>query len=449
MRDPRILHVDIDAFFASVEQVLDPALRGKPVIVGSAQRNHGVVASASYEARPYGIRAGMPLHRARELCPRATFLAGDYRQYRRFSREVFDLLSDVSPAVEKGSLDEAYVDLGGCKRLYGTWSARPLGRLPFSSPAPGVFARRENSPPSPSQRCVPDVESRWVSALAAWIQRTVWARLHLPISVGCARNKIAAKCASDFAKPRGLVLVEDGAEEAFFGLLSLEDIPGIGRSVRARFRKWNVRTVQEARRLPRPLLIQAFGPHLGEGVYDALRARGTAQLEEPDHPSSISRETTFWNASNDRRFIESMLHYLVQRVGNCLRSQGLAAGRVHVKLRYHDFKSARASRTLNSPTSSDQEIFEIAREQLWRRWSRSRRLRLVGVSVSTLRPAGAHQPDLFDDSEERNRRLDRCVDNLRERFGFSVVQRGPSIKLDCRLEKKRDGYKLRTPSLSR
>lgn len=449
MIGPTILHVDLDAFFASVEQVLHPELRGQPVIVGSAQKRRGVVVSASYEARPCGVHAGMPIYEARRLCPNATYLAGEYSEYRRFSREVFDLLTEVSPDVEKGSLDEAYLDLGGCRRLYGTWSAGPLGRLPYHEPARGVYLRREDSPPGPRERSAPEDHHRWVAAVAAWVQRTVRARTGLPISVGCATNKLAAKCASDFGKPRGLVLVEPGAEEAFFGLLSLEDIPGLGHAVRRRLRRWNVRTVEEARRLPGHLLRQAFGSRQGEGIFQALRGRGSDVLSEPDHPSSISRETTFWHASNDRWFVEAMLFYLIERVGNALRRQGLAGRRVHLKLRYHDFSGNDTSRTLDSPTSEDQKIFRTARRLLVRRWSRTRRLRLIGVKLTGLHPIDGYQQDLFDDTEGRHRRLDRCLDGLRDRYGFSVVQRGAAIELTTRLEKKRDGYRLRTPALSR
>ncbi|MDP6107175.1 MAG: hypothetical protein QGI33_01925 [Candidatus Brocadiia bacterium] len=178
MEAPTILHVDIDAFFASAEQVLRPALRGRPVIVGSAQERRGVVASAFYEARAYGLKAGMPIVRARELCPHGVYLAGSFGEYLRSSREMLDVLGGLSPALERLGLDEAYVGLGGCERLYGGLGAGPLGRVPLAE--------------------------------ALHAKRLIRARTGLNVSVGCAANKLAAKAASDFAKPNGVALVEPG-----------------------------------------------------------------------------------------------------------------------------------------------------------------------------------------------------------------------------------------------
>ena len=449
MAIPNVLHVDLDAFFASAEQVRDPSLRGRPVIVGSAHEKRGVVAAASYEARPYGVRAGMPIFQARELCPDAVFLPGDFRMYLRFSRQVFELLEGISPAVERASLDEGYVDLSGCERLYGTWSAGPLGRLPFCEDAPGVYVRRESQAVPPGRRTTVPQPWRWVAAMGLWIKRLVKARTGLNVSVGCAANKLVAKTASDCAKPNAVVLVAPGSEEDFFLTLPLGDIPGMGRAVLEKLRRWNVRTVADARRLPREVLGAAFGDRHGPAIHRALRGVGEAGLARPALPRSVSRETTFWEASNDRTFVEGMLFYLTERVGNALRRDALAGRTVHLRVRYDDFSTVVSSRSLREPTFQDEEIFGVARMLLSRRWLRSRRMRLVGVGVSGLRPAAQRQVRLFDDGGERRRRLDGCLDRLRERFGFGVVQRGPSIELATRLEGDATGYKLRTPALSR
>jgi len=425
MTDPHILHVDLDAFFASVEQVLDPALRGRPVVVGSADGKRGVVASASYEARAFGVRAAMPIFQARKLCPQAVFRAGSYGEYERFSREVFDVLAEVSPTVEGCSLDEGYVDLTGCERLYGAWSAAPLGRLPFCRDGGGVYVRREARAVPPARRALTPDRCRWIAAVAAWIKHAVRARTGLNVSVGCATNKLVAKAASDFAKPNGLAVVPAGAEADFFLSLPLEEIPGIGQAVRDALHKWNVRTVAAARRVPAEALQGCFGDCAGRALYRALRGEGETELAAPSLPAGMSRETTFWTASSDRRFVEAEMFGLTERLANALRRQGLAGRTVHLKLRYEDFATVTLSRSLREPTCAEEDIFAAARGLLDQRWCRTRRLRLVGVGVSRLGPVSSRQGALFDDESERQRRVHRCLDNLRGRFGFDVVQRGP------------------------
>jgi DNA polymerase-4 len=434
-----IVHVDIDAFFASVEQVLDPGLRGKPVIVGGGVEGRGVVASASYEARPYGLKAGMPIYRAKELCPQGIFIGGHHEEYNRFSERVFAILASVSPSVEQASLDEAYVDLRGCEKMYGLWSARPIARLPFLKDADGVYHRSERravplprgGPGQAAGRELLPEGSRWIGAVALWIKRKVRAETGLDVSVGVGASKLVAKAASDFGKPSGVTLVEAGREGAFLGLLELKDIPGVGPSVRERFARWNVHTVAQALRLPVDLLQDAFGPERGEALYGLLRggAGEPVELRAPDRPKSISRETTFWTATNDYEFVEAMLFYLTERLGRALRREGLEGRTVQVKVRYSDFETVQRSRSMGEHADRDEAVFATARGLLKAQWRRSRRVRLVGVGLTDLRPARVFQNRLFDTGAERSRRIDRCLDGLRERFGFGVVQRGPAIRL--------------------
>ena len=437
MDRPLIMHVDIDAFFASVEQVLDPALRGLPVVVGGGIEGRGVVASASYEARPYGLKAGMPIYKAKELCPHGVFIAGHHEEYNRFSGRVFDILAALSPSVEQASLDEAYVDLRGCERMYGPWAARPIARLPFVQDAAGVYHRSERRAVSPGLRRLLPEDCRWVGAAALHLKRQVRAQTGLDVSVGVGANKLVAKAASDFAKPSGVTLVQAGSEGAFLGLLELKDIPGIGPSVRERFARWNVHSVSEALRLPVDLLQDAFGQERGAAVHAVLRGRPgePVELRAPERPKSISRETTFWTASNDYEFVESMLFYLTERLGRALRRDGLEGRTVQVKVRYSDFNTVQRSRSMGEHADRDEAVFATARgllKALWcrsRRSAPSRRVRLVGVGLTDLRPARLFQGRLFDTGAERSRRIDRCLDGLRERFGFGVVQRGPAIRL--------------------
>jgi DNA polymerase-4 len=434
METPRIIHIDIDAFFASVEQVLHPELRGKPVIVGGGIDGRGVVASASYEARRFGLKAGMPIFRARELCPEGMYVGGSFDEYNRFSGRVFDVLSTISPSVEQASLDEAYVDVRGCDRMYGAWSARPLARLPFLRAADGVYRRSERAAVPPGLRVLLPEHCRWVAAVGLRIKRAVRAETGLDVSVGIGSNKLVAKVASDFGKPDGVALVEAGREADFLGMLELKDIPGVGRATLEKFHKWNVGTVAEARRMPRELLEDAFGPERGAALHHLLRGRvpeDADELRAHEPPKSMSRETTFWAASSDYGFVESMLFYLTERLGRALRREGLEGRTVQVKLRYDDFTTVQCSRSMGQHADRDDEIFAAARVLLRGRWCRSRRLRLIGVGLTDLRPARSFQNKLFDGTAERSRRIDRCLDGLRERFGFHIVQRGLSINLSA------------------
>jgi len=422
---PNILHVELDALFACVEQARDPALRGRPVVVGNGHESRGVVACASHEARRCGVRAGMPIVEARRLCPDGVYLPGNFSEYRRFSEAVFELLEQVSPRVERASLGEGYLDVSGCERLYGSWSAGPLGRLPFRSVAPGLYVRAEQRAVPPAERTVVPEPCRWVAAVALWIRRIVKARAGLNVSVGCAANKLAARTASGFARPNGLALVRPGAEAGLFLRLPLEKVPGLGRAVLARLRKWNVRTVAQARRLPCELFRKSFGEREGLFIYGALRGQGETALARPSRPRSVRRETSFWHASNERAFVEAVLFSLSEQVGNALRRERLAGRTVRLRLRYEDFSVAACSRSLREPTNADLEIFAVARGLLRARWCKRRRLRLVGVSVSRLQLDDRRQSKLFDDGGECHRRLDLCLDRLREKFGSEVVRRGP------------------------
>ncbi len=433
------LHVDVDAFFASVEQVLNPDLKGRPVAVGGGVRGRGVVGSASYEATACGVRPGVPIYRARELCPEAKFLPPRHEEYNRFSEQVFDVLSEVSPSVEQTSLGEAHVDLSGCERLYGAWSARPVGRLPFRREAEGVYRRSgRKAVPLKRRRMLPE-GLRWAGAVAVRVKRAVRARTGLSVSVGLAANRLAAKTASDYGKPDGLTVLCPGAEADFMGLLELPDVPGIGRATLQKLHKWNVRTVEAARELPGNLLADTFGPERGRRLYELFRGRGTGEPVAPDRPRSISRETTFWTASSDLEFVESMLFYLTERLGRALRRERMGGRTVQMKIRYHDFTTVQRSRSMSRCTDRDEEIFALARKLLRAGWLRSKRVRLVGVGLTDLRPARAFQQRLFDNEAERCRRLDRCLDSVRERFGFDAVQRGLSINLTAAGDEEHPG----------
>ena len=437
MDAPLIIHVDVDAFFASVEQVLDPSLGGRPVIVGGGVEGRGVVASASYAARRFGLKAGMPIFRARERCPDGVYLPPRFAEYNRFAARVFDVLSEVSPSVEQASLDECSVDLRGCERLYGAWADRPSARLPFVEAAGGVYRRREGRAVPADRGVLLPEPCRWTGAVGLWIKRAVKSRVGLNVSVGIGPNKLVARMASGFGKPDGAVLVEPGREAAFVGMFELKDVPGVGRVTCEKLRRWNVRSVQDARRLPMDLWEDAFGPERGAMLYHLVRGElpdHAAALRVGEPPRSIARETTFWTAASDYEFVESMLFYLTERLGRALRRERMQGRTVQVKLRYQDFSTALCSRSLRARTDEDERIFAVARSLLRARWRRTRRLRLVGVGLTDLGRACVRQEDLFDERADRSRRIDRCLDGLRAQFGFDVVRRGLSINLAAAAE---------------
>ncbi|MCK4373756.1 MAG: hypothetical protein KAX19_00465, partial [Candidatus Brocadiae bacterium] len=303
---------------------------------------------------------------------------------------------------------------------------------PFLKEGDGIYRRREKTATPPQRRVLLPESCRWAGAVGLWLKRAVRAETGLHVSIGIGSNKVVAKMASDFGKPDGMALVEAAREADFLAMHELKDIPGIGRATCEKLRKWNVRTVAEARRVPRELLEDAFGPERGTALYHLLRGEvwaDAAELRTHEPPKSISRETTFWSASSDYEFVESMLFYLTERLGRALRREGMEGRTVQVKLRYQDFTSVQGSRSLGAYTDRDEQVFAAARRLLRGRWCRSRRLRLVGVGLTDLRAARTFQSPLFDGNGERGRRIDRCLDGLRERFGFGVVRRGLTINL--------------------
>jgi len=377
-----ILHVDLDAFFASVEQAANPRLRGRPVIVGGAPSGRGVVSAASYEARKYGIHSAMPMARARRLCPDGIFLRGDFRKYDASSREVFHILQNYSPLVEAVSVDEAYLDLGGLRRLFG----KPV-----------------------------DIADR--------VRREIQERLGLSASMGLSANKLVSKVASDCAKPGGLVRVIAGYEDRFLAPLPIGRLPGVGKVTEVRLNDLGIFTIGDLARLDRGLIEKALGTG-GLYLYHAARGEGSAAFREARAPSSVSREMTFDADTADRDILEGTLIALIERACKALREESASARTVTVKLRYSDFRTVTGSTTLSSPTSMDHEIIPHAIGTFTRLWSRRARIRLLGISLSHFsRPS--LQPDLFPEPDGHRRRdLYRAIDRLRDRFGFGALTRG-------------------------
>lgn len=395
MASRAILHVDLDAFFVAVERQRDPSLEGKPVVVGADPkegRGRGVVAAASYEAREHGIHSAMPIGKAWRRCPDAVYLRGNSSLYRRAGRKVRAILHRFTPAVEPLSIDEAVLDLTGTERLHG--------------------------PPA-------ETADRIRSAIAG--------EARLPVSMGLATSKVVAKIACELAKPAGFLRIWPEREAAFLAPLPLERMPGIGPATRERLRAFNLRTLGDLARLDPEVLAHAFGVH---GRSLAARAVGAdrGEVEERERPKSVSRECTFEEDTTDVGFCEAILHYLAERACRDLRSHGLTARTVTLKLRYRDFTTVTRSRTFAAPTDSDRAVAAAARELFHAARERRVSVRLLGVGLANLVDA-APQLDLFADSRALAwERLLDPLDRLRDRYGFDAVKTGPTLLLDAEAE---------------
>jgi len=378
-----VLHVDMDAFFASVEQVLDPSLAGRPVIVCGPADQRSVVSAASYEARRYGVHAAMPASQARRLCPEGCFVRGNHAAYADFSRRVLSILRHFTPLVEQTSIDEAYLDVTGCERVRGD---------PVS--------------------------------VAQAIKRTVRDETGLTCSVGVAPNRFLAKMASGMEKPDGLTVIRREDVPAVLWPLDVGDLHGVGSRTAARLRALGLTTVGELARYPRELLVREFG--VG-GDYFHQAANGiddtpVAGAEEGDGAKSLSRETTFSVDLEDEAELERTLLELSDDVARRLRRAGYLGRTVTVKIRKADFTTVTRSRTLRIPTDLTEDIYAAARKAFFSFWRPPVKVRLLGVGVTNLEGGDSPPVSLFD-SSDRLRRVSRAVDRIKDRYGEKALTR--------------------------
>ncbi len=384
--DTPILHVDMDAFFVSVELLARPELLGKPVVVGGQRDQRGIVASASYEARKFGIHSAMALRTAARLCPHAIFLDGHHELYGQWSDRVAAILARYSPVVEMASVDEAYLDLTGTARLHGP----PL-------------------------------------AAAHALLREVTAKTGLPCSGGLARTRLVAKVASEQAKPRGLVWVPAGAEAAFLAPLGVRRIPGIGAVTEAALKALGVETVEQLAGVSLPALQEKFG-QWGNALHRKARGEDAWEFVIDAEPKSISHDHTFGEDTSDRARLEAMLSLLTQKAGKRLRDAGLRAATVELRLRDTKFRTITRRKTLPEPVQVDAAILETVRGLFNAAWTDNRKLRLVGVALSSFSNGGEQLGLLDAATRDKRERLARTTDALRDRFGFSKIQLGGSLR---------------------
>jgi DNA polymerase-4 len=403
----RIMHIDLDAFFVSVEQVADPGLKGKPVVVGGRPRGRGVVAAASYEARAFGLRSGMPLVTASRLCPQAIFIQGSFPKYRQASEKFMAILADFSPYLEPMGLDEAYLDATGFESIHGS-----------------------------------------IKQMALKIKQRVKKELGINASIGIASGKVVAKVASEMSKPDGLLEVGEGEEAAFLAPLPIARLPGIGQKTEPKLKSLGIDTIGKLSALPLKALKSHFGAS-GEVLQRFARGIDEREVEPPAEARSTSRETTFAKDIKDPARLASTLRYLGERVGADLRQKNKRARCVTLKLRYGDFSTITRRQTLSQSTDSDQAIFETGQGLLKRALAGEKRaVRLIGIGVSELVEAG-RQLDMMDSSAQRQEQLNKAIDRIRRKYGFTAIQTGRTLKLKEIFPDTDEGYTLQTPSLSR
>ncbi|MDX2269145.1 MAG: DNA polymerase IV [Bryobacter sp.] len=387
---PLIFHIDMDAFFVSVEELLDPSLKGKPVIVGGPADARGVVSAASYEARKYGIHSAMPLRRAVALCPHATFLDGHMHLYREYSQRVEEVLRSFTPLVEMASIDEAYLDMSGCDRLWGP----PL-------------------------------------AAAHKLHEAIRAQTGLPNSIGIARSRLVAKIASDQAKRNGILWVLPGTEAHWLAPLEVKRIPGVGKATEQQLSEIGIRFVGDLARLDATFLARRFGKW---GLALAGKARGEdaggwfdGAIGAEEAPKSISHEHTFGEDTADVRALEATLVHLTEKVMKRLREHSLYARTVQLKLRNTAFETITRAETLAEATDVDKNVLDTALRLFRLHWARPSKIRLLGVQVSQL-SAEAPQANLLTSAEdEKWRKVLRAADRLKDRFGNDKMNFGAAL----------------------
>jgi DNA polymerase-4 len=377
-----ILHVDLDAFFVAVEVARNPELVGKAVVVGGDPTGRGVVATASYEARKFGVHSAMPLRTAVRLAPHAIYLRGDYREYVRVSREFHAILQRYSPLVESGGLDEAYIDVTGCEPITG--------------------------PPQDA---------------AALIRERIRKELGITASVGIATSKVVAKVASDKAKPDGVCYVAPGTEAAFLAPMPLRALPMLGPSAEKKLTGLGISTLGQLQKLPETTLVALFGDH---GASLGQRARGIdpSRVGGDGEAKSISREGTFAHDVIDNAHLRAVLRGFCESVGAQVRRSGRRARTVSLKLRYEDFTTITRSLTPGPPLSSDEAIYDAADTLFTRlRESVKRPVRLIGVGVSNF-VEDVVQLTLEPAQSQRDESLSATFDRVRKKYGSKSLQTG-------------------------
>ena len=386
-----VFHVDMDAFFVSVEELFDPSLKGKPVVVGGQRHERGVVSAASYEARKFGVHSAMPLRTAAKLCPQAVFVDGHPDRYRTCSEQVYSVLSSFSPQVEMVSIDEAYLDMSGTERLHG----------------PPLLAAQK-------------------------LHHKMKSETQLNCSIGIGTSRLVAKVCSGKAKPHGVLYVVPGQETKFLAPLDVRDIPGVGKVTEQKLNSLGIRTVGDMARKDGHFLDE----HLGKwGLALAGKARGedagawfAGEIGDLDAAKSISHEHTYNEDTADVTQIEATLMRLSEMVARRLREQKFHARTLQLKLRYKDFTTITRAHSVETPTQLDNEIFSEIRRLFHANWRKGAEIRLLGVQASSFSGESAQGDLLSGQGRGKWQQALTAMDRVRERFGESSVRLGTGMK---------------------
>ena len=377
-----IFHADLDAFYVEVERQYDHSLLGKPVIVGG-MGPRGVVATASYEAREFGVHSAQPTTIARKLCPQGYFLPGNHSLYSEVSKKFMHILRRYSPTVLSVSIDEAYLDMSGTKEIYGP----PLGA-------------------------------------AETIRQNIRDSIGLPVSIGIGPNKLVAKVCTEYAKPDGIFQIEQIGAERFFAPQPVRNLPGIGPKAEKALNNLKIFTLGEVAMAPDGLLRRALGPNRAGHIKSRAKGIDNTPLQEPGRAKSMSAETTFDEDISSQSEMEVALKKLIERVGTRLRKSGNVARGVSIKLRFRDFATITRQHTLTTPSDGDQTIYQTAQALLLTAMrERNESIRLIGISVTGL-DQRATQLSLLDSHSKTDSDTSLALDAIRERFGFESISRG-------------------------
>ncbi|MDR3138912.1 MAG: DNA polymerase IV [Treponema sp.] len=385
------IHADIDAFYASVEQLDHPGYRGKPVIVGGLPSDkRSVVSTASYEARSFGVHSAMPIFQAYKLCPGGIFLRGNMGRYKEKSQEVLAVFSDFSPDVKAISIDEAFIDITGTERLFG--------------------------PPE---------------TLAKNLKERVLRKTGLVVSLGLASNKYIAKIASGMSKPDGLYIIPPGGEEGFMRSLRVNKIWGAGRKSQELFKKYGLKTGEDIYALPKEKLTLIFGKAFGLFLYRAVRGEAAAAFDDDRGSHSISSERTFPHDLYDEFTIETVLFDICQDLMFRLYTNNLQGRTIFIKIRYDDFHTESARETYPYPVVSMNELFEFLRLLFQKKYKPGRRVRLLGAGLSNLEPENhSRQNELFEMINEKERKLEKHILEINTKYPHAALKRGRSWLID-------------------
>jgi DNA polymerase-4 len=375
-----IFHLDLDAFFVSVERILNPSLKGKPVIVGGDPKfGRGVVAACSYEARAFGLHSAMPIRTAYRLCPHGIYIHGSHGEFTYFSKAVKNILKQYAPVIQKASIDEFYMDFTGCRNVYGS-----------------------------------------LFAFASFLQREICEKLSLPCSIGIGSNKTIAKIGSDCMKPQGITYIMPGMEKEFLAPMPVETIPGVGKVTLKDLHSKGIYRICDITNLPQDYFAAAYGKY-GIDLYRKANGGGSEYLTLDREQKSISHERTFKDVTS-KQYLKEKLFELTGKACQELRDKGWEASTINIKLRYSDFKTLTRSKTIK-PTDDDKTVFDVAWNMMMKAYTRRVAVRLIGVGLSRFNKF-SEQEELFELEEIKRKKMLRAVNIIRSHYGYDIIKIG-------------------------